>query len=78
MPHFLTAAAVKPDIRPFNSEFDGFFIHITEHQNFAGIGILNNSRNQTLFIEFYIFHFVFHFIYSISRCNYFITLRCLH
>ena len=66
MPHFLPAAAIKPDIRPFNCKFERFFVHVTKHQDFAGIGVLNDGGNQTLFIEF------------ISLTSFFILLPHLH
>jgi len=38
VPHFLPTAAEKPDIGPFEGEFESFFVHVAEHQDFVGVG----------------------------------------
>ena len=59
MPQFLPAATVKPDIFTLEGVIQRFFVHITQHQYHAGIGVLDDSRNQAFFIEFNVFNFSF-------------------
>jgi hypothetical protein len=64
MPHFLAAAAEKPDIRPFQREFEGFFVHVAEHQDFVGVDVLDDGGDEAFRIVVEVFLFIFHFIDS--------------
>ena len=45
VPEFLTATAEEPDIVAGEGSAQGFLIHVTEHEHFTGIGILDDGRD---------------------------------
>lgn len=51
MPEFLAAATVEPDVVSRHGLAQGFLIHIAEHEHLAGIGILNDCRDKSLFVK---------------------------
>ncbi len=47
VPHLLTATAPEPDVPTGNGKTHCLRVHVAQHENFIGIGILNNGRNKT-------------------------------
>jgi hypothetical protein len=58
VPEFLAAAAVKPDIAAGERLIECLLIHITDHQDFAVIGVLYHRRYEASGIEFNIFEHI--------------------
>jgi len=46
-PLFIPGSAIKPSLSSFQCFFPGNLIHISEHQDLPGFGILNNGGNET-------------------------------
>lgn len=67
MPELFAAAAVEPDFTAGQGEAEGLLIHIAEHEDFTGIGILNYGGDKPFFVEFEIIYFLFHLPHPFTR-----------
>ena len=54
MPQFLPAPTVKPDVIAGEGPAQGLLIHVSQHQYFTGIGVLNDSWCKPFFAEVYV------------------------
>jgi len=52
VPHLLATATVEPDILTGKGPVQGFLVHVAQHQDVAGVAVLNYGWNKSLFIEF--------------------------
>ena len=51
VPKGLTAAAEKPGVSGREGSFQGFPVHIGQHENFTGSSLLHNGGNQIPLLE---------------------------
>ena len=54
VPEFLSAAAVEPDVGAGEGAADGFLVHVGEHEDIAGVGVLDDGWNESFFVEFHV------------------------
>ena len=59
-PAFFTAAAIVYHFSGFQGFNERFPIHKGDHEDFVGIGVLGNRRDQSLFVEPNIVDYVRH------------------
>jgi hypothetical protein len=52
-PQFLPASAKVRGIAGLNSQIKRLAVHIADHQDLSGPGILSHSCNQTILVEFW-------------------------
>ncbi len=52
VPELLSAAAVKPDFPAGEGLFQRFTVHVTEHEHFISIRVLDNGREKPVRVQF--------------------------
>ncbi len=54
VPELLTATAVEPDIGAGDGAADSFLVHVGEHEDIAGFGVLDDGWNESFFVKFHV------------------------
>ncbi len=65
LPELLARSAPEPRQAGLNRSPQGFRIHVSNHQDFVVLPVLNHGRNKTFFIEF---EFIRNFHHGEARC----------